>query len=64
MDERTDERATETIIFDQGVRKYARVKNYDLWSGFYVTDYNYNWPIFRVGLLRVTNPASANTSTF
>ena len=30
MDERTDERNIETIIFDQGVRKYVRVNDYDI----------------------------------
>ena len=30
MDEQTDERATETIIFDRGVHKYVRVNDYDL----------------------------------
>ena len=42
MDERMDERTTETIIFDRGMRKYVRVNDYDLWPGFYVTDNNYN----------------------
>ena len=64
MDERTDERNIETIIFDQGVRKYVRVNDYDLWPGFNVTDHNYNWPLFRVGLLRVIDPVLVNTSTF
>ena len=30
MDERTDKRSTESIIFDRGVRKYVRVNDYDL----------------------------------
>ena len=34
MGVQTDERATETIIFDQGVRKYVRFNYYDLWPGF------------------------------
>ena len=63
-DKRTYERTTENIIFDLGVRKYVRVNDYDLWPGFYVTDHNYNWPIFRVGIFQVNNPALANTSTF
>ena len=64
MDERTYERTTETIIFDLGVREYVRVNDYDLWPGFYVTYHNYNWQLFRVGLLWVTNLALANKFTF
>ena len=41
MEKRTDERTTETIIFDSGVRKYVRVNDYDLQPGFNVTDHNY-----------------------
>ena len=64
MEKKKYERTTETIIFERGVCKYVRVNDCDLWPGFYVTDYNYNWPLFRVGLLRVTDPALANTFTF
>ena len=52
------------LLFDKGMRKYVRVNYYDLWPGLYVTDQNYNWPLFWVGLLQVTNPALDNTSTF
>ena len=64
MDVQTDKRTTENIIFDQGVRKYVRVKQSWNFTRFYITDHNYNWPPFRVELLQVTGPASANTYTF
>ena len=34
MDERTDERTTETIIFDRGMRKYVRVNDYSFSGSF------------------------------
>ena len=37
-----DKRATETRIFDQGIRKYARVTAIMTFDQVYVTDYNYN----------------------
>ena len=42
MGVRTDERATETIIFDRGVRKYVRVTAIMTFDQVYVTDNNYN----------------------
>ena len=37
-----DERSTETIIFDQDVRKYFRVTAIMTSDQVYVTDHNYN----------------------
>ena len=38
----TDDRSTETIIFDQGVRKYVRVTATVIFDQVYVSDYNCN----------------------
>ena len=38
----TDDRATKTIIFDPGVRKYSRVTEIMIFDQVYVTDYNCN----------------------
>ena len=37
-----DDRATENIIFDQGVRKYVRVTLIMTFDQVYVTNHNYN----------------------
>ena len=54
MSVHTDDRVTETKVFDQGVRKYVRVTATRIFDQVYVTDYKCNWPLFRVGLMRVT----------
>ena len=63
MDVQTDDRATETEIFDRGVNNYVRVNAIMISDQVYVTNYNCNCPLFRVGIMRVTILASANTST-
>ena len=42
MDAQTDDRATEYIIFDRGVRKYIRVTAIMISDQVYATDYNCN----------------------
>ena len=64
MGVRTDDRATETIIFDLGVRQYIKVTAIMIFDQVYVTDYYCNWPIFRVGLMHVTIRASDNKTNF
>ena len=64
MDEQMDERATEIVLFDQGVHKYVRFNDYDLWPGFTLLAITIIDQLFRVGLLRVTVLDSSNTSTF
>ena len=41
MGVRTDDRSTETIIFDQGVRKYVSVTKITIFDQVYVTDHNF-----------------------
>ena len=64
MGVRMDDRATKTIIFDQGVRKYVRVTAIMIFHQVYVTNHNCNLPLFRVGIMQVTILMLANTSTF
>ena len=59
-----DDRATKTIIFDQGICKNVRVTAIMIFYQVWVTDYSCNWPLFNVELMQVTIPALANTSKF
>ena len=63
MGVRTSDRSTRTIIFDRGVHKYVRVIEIMTFDQVYVTDFNCNLPLLRVGLMQVTIPDFSITFT-